>query len=88
MRALAGANLRTDEPAPGRLARTKQLRKLASENVMYSYYPAVVVPRGSSRSELDAPRSDAFLRVVDQRVNVIGRDHGAGNRARHAIVRY
>jgi len=32
MRALAGANHRTDEPAHGRLARTKQLRKLASDH--------------------------------------------------------
>ena len=36
---------------------------------------AVVVLRRSSRSELYAPGNDAFLRVLDQQMNVIGRHH-------------
>ena len=36
-------------------------------------FPAVVVLRNSSRSELHAPGNDAFLRVLDQQMNVIRR---------------
>src|SRR5258708_6616240 len=38
-------------------------------------FPAVVALRRSSRSKLHAAGDDAFLRVLDQQMNVIGRHH-------------